>query len=223
MHTRFSLLLSVLLLGSTACEPEGQDSQVEAELDAVADPFAEAAIALEDIPVPPAPAELDELDEAPAWQGPTDVSATLVDGNALAWTGWTSEEYPPLTCGSGQVARGFQCNGSYCDNIRMDCAAGVAGTTYGSKYWTGYFSEESTSYRYCGRGGWVSGIACNGSYCDNISLQCTNTNRGHYNCTWSGWFSEEDPAFVAPTGQYIKGVQCGGSYCDNKRYYYCSM
>lgn len=171
--------------------------------------------------------EADETDgdlgnAAPDQLPPPEEAAIDADRLEL-WTGWTSEEYPPLTCNTGSVTRGVDCSGGNCDNVSLDCVSpGYA--TFGARSWTSYFSEENTSYRYCPAQSWLTGIACKGGECDNITLECTQiTDRTPSSCTWSGYFSEEDPPFVAPTGKYIRGVQCNGGRCDNKRYYHCSM
>lgn len=71
---------------------------------------------------------------------------------------------------------------------------------------------------------WMTGISCNGSYCDNISLLCSQMSGSSTgSCSWSGWYSEEQGPFYAPWGYFIKGVQCSGRYCDNKRYRYCQL
>ncbi|MGH8442724.1 MAG: hypothetical protein ACRETF_07475 [Nevskiaceae bacterium] len=86
-------------------------------------------------------------------------------------------------------------------------------------YWSNYFSEEDSGlgtvtsegwYRYDGdnyevchrtnTAGVVTGIACTGRYCDNISIECgrpvkykagaTHSAR-LTNCGWPGWYSEE--------------------------------
>ncbi|PRQ09678.1 hypothetical protein [Enhygromyxa salina] len=143
------------------------------------------------------------------------------------WIGYTSEEYPSLICPNSNAVRGFDCTGSYCDNVSPYCEQ-VGGTSVGSSYWTSYFSEEGSGYDdegHCwGNDEWMTGVDCSGSYCDDLSLRCTKflgSNTG--NCYWSGWYSEEQSAFMAATGHYIKGMECGGSYCDNKRYRYCKM
>jgi hypothetical protein len=137
------------------------------------------------------------------------------------WTAFTSEEYPPITCDSSSLVSGVQCTGSNCDNIRFLCTptAGVRGTSY----WTSYFSEEGTNWRYCNAGSWVTGIACNGDDCDNISLQCSYmSNISQRNCYWTGWMSEENGGYLYfGTNYFINGVQCDGDDCDNKRYYVC--
>ncbi|KIG19276.1 hypothetical protein DB30_03832 [Enhygromyxa salina] len=141
------------------------------------------------------------------------------------WIGYTSEEYPSLMCPNHYAVRGFDCDGSYCDNVSPYCEE-VGGTQIGSSYWTDYFSEEGSGYEnegHCwGSNEWMTGVDCTGSYCDNLSLRCTafpGSKTG--NCYWSGWYSEEQSAFMAGNGYYIKGMECNGSYCDNKRYRYC--
>ncbi|MEX1365341.1 MAG: hypothetical protein AB1Z98_19590 [Nannocystaceae bacterium] len=44
-------------------------------------------------------------------------------------------------------------------------------------------------------------------------------------CSWSGYYSEEDPWFAYGVGanRFITGVRCSGSYCDDKSYYVCSL
>lgn len=141
---------------------------------------------------------------------------------AKVWTGWTSEEMPPLECTSGRLVSGVECNGSNCDNVRLDCYP-VSGT-FGYGSWSTYFSEESPNTRYCGTNAWMTGIACRGSYCDMLSIECTElTGRTVGSCAWSGYFSEEHGPFQAPAGHYIRGIECNGAYCDNKRYYYCRL
>ena len=85
--------------------------------------------------------------------------------------------------------------------------------------WTSYFSEEHDEYKTWQSAGWypwsdehyrvchntttaglVSGNKCKGSYCDNISIECTQpvkyTGSTGYgvnvtNCGWTAWQSEE--------------------------------
>jgi hypothetical protein len=145
------------------------------------------------------------------------------DLSPTAWSGWVSEELPNLECSSGNLIRGGECSGSYCDNIRVDCS-GVAGS-FGNAYWTTFFSDEGASnYRKCGPKHWVTGIDCSGSWCDNLSLECTEvTNRDVGSCKWSPWYSEENGAFQAPSGYYVRGIACSGNFCDNLQYYYCEL
>jgi hypothetical protein len=121
-----------------------------------------------------------------------------------------------------------------------------------NRYWTGYFSEEHDQYSTWYSGGWypwdnenyevcygwdttpglVTGIDCSGSYCDNIRLECTQIVQlvygvpywlGVTNCSWSGWYSEEQGSVDFGWNRFITGVECQGSYCDNKRFYVCSL
>jgi hypothetical protein len=140
---------------------------------------------------------------------------------SIGWTAYTSEEYAPIVCDSGSLMNQVQCQGSNCDNIRAYCQP--SGGTVAASYWTSYFSEEGTDYRYCNAGYWVTGISCTGDYCDNISLQCTRINGiSAINCYWTGWMSEEGGGVLAFGYKYYpRGVQCDGDYCDNKRFYVC--
>jgi hypothetical protein len=155
-----------------------------------------------------------------------DEDAVEDDDEFRAWTGYTSEENPPLICQNRNAVRGIDCMGDYCDNISLDCR--FTGRLAGEHSWLPYFSEEGSSTAdegHCiGDNTWMTGIVCRGSYCDDISMRCSvliGSSTG--TCTWSAWYSEEQGPFTAPSGRYIKGMECDGSYCDNKRYYYCWM
>jgi hypothetical protein len=143
-----------------------------------------------------------------------------------AWTGYTSEEYPPLSCPDQHAVRGAHCTGGYCDNIALYCS--YTGRYAEDPTWMPYFSEEgsgTTDEGHClDNDRWLTGISCNGGYCDNLSLLCARVpGSSTGGCTWSGWYSEEDGPFVAPVGYYVKGIECDGGYCDNLRYRYCWM
>lgn len=139
------------------------------------------------------------------------------------WTPYTSEETPPISCEGSSLAGQFGCSGDYCDNVRLYCTP----TPHlgESSYWTDYFSEErdNGNYRYCSPSHWLIGVACTGSYCDNLSLQCRyfpTATAG--DCFWTGWVSEEGGGTLQlPAGYYLRGMQCSGDYCDNKRFYAC--
>jgi hypothetical protein len=142
------------------------------------------------------------------------------------WTPYTSEEFPALTCPNGQAVRGADCAGHFCDDVALYCTS--TGWTTGASVWLPYFSEEGN-----GAGDeshcldddmWMTGLDCKGGFCDNISMQCTQmlgSSAGA--CVWSGWYSEEQAPFYAPTDFYIKGIECAGPFCDTKRYHYCHM
>lgn len=170
---------------------------------------------------------------------------------AAGWTDWVSEEggSPAAVCGIWEAARGFDCRGDYCDDVRLYCDSLPFGISVGSYSFTPFFSEEdlgSTSWslegwygtdndysEVCyahGAAGILTGIRCSGSYCDNISLECAIPRTffegvwepvEYASCYWTGEYSEEDPPFYSPYGQFITGVECIGAYCNNKSYYVC--
>lgn len=121
-----------------------------------------------------------------------------------------------------------------------------------SDYWTGYFSEEDSGYGTAYSHGWypydgdnyevchktwssggiVNGIRCKGRYCDNIAIECGRPVKYKnglvypatmHNCSWSGWYSEEQGSHDFGWNRYITGVECSGRYCDNKRFFVCSL
>jgi hypothetical protein len=153
-------------------------------------------------------------------QNGADISSTQ-QAVYSGWTAYTSEEYPPILCDSGAMPNSVQCSGSRCDNTRFYCQP--TGGSAGASYWTDYFSEESTNYRFCNAGYWATGLSCNGSYCDNNPLQCTYISGvSAQNCYWTGWVSEEGGGNLAFGYHYYpRGMQCSGGSCDNKRFYVC--
>jgi len=153
------------------------------------------------------------------------VTEELGQSEAKVWTGFTSEEYPPLQCDSNSLINGVECSGSYCDNIRVNCTN--VGVTHGYSSFTSTFSEEGAPYlnwRECGANEWVTGIACYGSNCDNVSLECTYIpNRTVGDCYYSQYISDGTQRFDAPAGAYIRGAACRGSRCDDMKFLYCYM
>ena len=137
------------------------------------------------------------------------------------WTSETSDGLSPVSCDSGNAMSAFHCKGEYCDNLQGYCQS--LGTYSTTSYWTSYFSEERTNYRYCGYGDFVTGVACTGGYCDNVSLQCSHLNGKTWgSCYWSGFISEEGSGSIYfPPGYYIAGAKCTGDSCDNMAFYYC--
>lgn len=141
-----------------------------------------------------------------------------------SWSPLTSEEYPPLTASNGRLISAMYCGGGYCDNVYLGYEN--VGVSYGSNSWTSYFSEEGSpnqNYRTCQGNSYMTGISCQGGYCDNISLQCTTiTNRSRStDCYWTAYFSEEAGYNYLRNGYYAVGVRCRGSYCDDKSIYAC--
>jgi hypothetical protein len=148
------------------------------------------------------------------------------------FTPYFSEEDPAGLCSSTRLMHGFECEGSYCDDLRMDCTA-MSGVQ-GESSWSDYFSEEGSypaDAHVCSPGEWVTGMDCNGSYCDNVAVRCTEVRRASDNrlstatgCSWSEGRSEEDPAWSAgASNRFVRGVRCDGSNCDNMSFYVCTL
>jgi hypothetical protein len=185
-------------------------------------------------------------------------SSTATATEALYWTPWVSEENggPPSICKTwNEAAVGFGASGSYSDNIRLLCRTLPYGISLkpSTDYWSNFFSEEddgigSVVYPLCMTGhfcrsfsidenlhfcnggrGLVSGIRCNGRYCDNISLECTlpyypnGTDVWFSNCSWTSLYSEEEGSVNFGSNRYITAVECHGSYCDNMSFNVCSL
>jgi hypothetical protein len=138
------------------------------------------------------------------------------------WSGFTSEEYPPLTAANGQLISAMRCRGSYCDDVYLGYEI-VPGVNHASNYWTPYFSEEAPNSQICsGPNNFMTGISCKGSYCDNVSLQCTSVSgKTKTTCKWMPWFSEEAEYSYLEPGYYASGLACRGRYCDDKSILAC--
>jgi len=186
---------------------------LEADLDADLDEQAS-----EDLTSTPDDAEprpgVDAIDDFTAESDPT----------AFGWMGWHSEETPGAsTCPANQVVTGFDCSGSYCDNVRLECH-NYGGTVSGGS-WSPWFEHNGKISHSCPWGQQMTGVDCWGDNCDNISIRCsTSSSLATDRCTWSAWYSEENPsAFVVPVGSAIRGVWCSGARCDNKRFLECEI
>lgn len=175
---------------------------------------------------------------------------------AVSWDDWVSEENggPWSMCGPGdQAVSGFDCSGSNCDNVRVQCQTMPDDITVWNYNFSDWYSEENSgigtwvsegwyqyddSYshvcNYSGESGIMTGIHCDGSYCDDIQIECATPRRydggvwevvDMIECSWTGWYSEEQPSLTFATGanRFISGIRCNGSYCDNKSYYVCSL
>jgi hypothetical protein len=107
--------------------------------------------------------------------------------------------------------------------VTLSCPSGL---TEAPPYWTSFQSEEHGGpATTCD--GWtgnheptlraIDGVACSGSYCDNVSVRCPGTIRAPITGApfWTAFFSEEQPARFCPAGSYVTGLRCSGSNCDN--------
>jgi hypothetical protein len=151
------------------------------------------------------------------------------------WSGVVSEEYPPITCDIGHLPVGASCSGSYCDNFQFLCGhmlrfVGTPGYEATQREWKGFISEEIPSYYTdCGNDAVITGLACKGKYCDNVSVECSTLKnyRPSSRCGMVGPFSEEQRgiSFISSAGRarYPRMLFCTGSYCDNKYFYVCEL
>lgn len=179
-------------------------------------------------PIEPTPRE--------EYVGPQDRIGDLAaesDPQAFTFLPPHSEETPGASqCPADQVVTGFECTGSYCDNVSIECHDyGTNVASFGQ--WSMWFEHEHgaipggpgtvKSSHVCPSGTKITGIDCWGNYCDNISIECTSApGLGNSRCQWTGWFSEENPGpFLAASGDAIQGIWCSGTHCDNKRFLVC--
>ncbi len=77
---------------------------------------------------------------------------------------------------NGNPVTGMHCSGRYCDNIRLEYTVGAAVSTAQCQM-APYISEEKKrgigNIFVCpGEDRFVAGMACQGNYCDNVSLFC---------------------------------------------------
>ena|SRR5882672_5059073 len=82
-------------------------------------------------------------------------------------------------------------------------------------YVTGAVSEEDPPAT-CDIGDAVYAATCYGSYCDNTSLYCAETNYPVSRRYWTSNFSEEGTNYrYCGYNEIMTGISCSGSYCDN--------
>lgn len=139
-------------------------------------------------------------------------------------------ENTPKTCPLGSLLEGFECRGDYCDEIRLMCGDRKFETT--NREWLEKFFSEEQGAAAGGYGGhigrcdgFITGVSCKGSYCDNIALECSSLKDVWYHpnhCYWSDWVSEETRHGIKFTHPPT-AMECRGSYCDDKRFYLCPL
>lgn len=205
-------LSAVAFLGLAACDMEEEGSPEELGL----------------VEIDGEDTELVEPDEGEEYRGASERAVTDLklddDPMAFSFLNWHSEETPGSSqCPAGQVVTGFDCSGSYCDNVRLECHAYPGASVAGSGPWSAWFEHNGKSSHVCPSGTKVTGIDCWGSYCDNIAIECTSApGLATARCAWTGWYSEENPSpFYANVGDAIQGIWCSGTHCDNKRFLVC--
>jgi hypothetical protein len=135
-----------------------------------------------------------------------------------------SDETPPAVCDSGAFLMSIRCTEDYCDDKQITCHRPFADAVLGRAQWTSFFSEEQQSNT-CPSSFAIAGLACNGRFCDRMSLYCVEiTNKTFTKCTTTAFVSEEPPneisVFENPNsdkaGQVFvaTGLSSRGSYCD---------
>lgn len=145
-------------------------------------------------------------------------ASNVAFAECLPWSYQVSEENGYYQCPPGYAIAGMKCSGRYCDNKFLQCCSYYHQVDAQAIFdWSPWFSEEKPGYATAQ--GFVAGIACHGSYCDDIRLLymrsplVRNTNQ----CYQLGPMSEEHFNNVrncAP-GYLVSGATCSGSYCDN--------
>ncbi len=144
-----------------------------------------------------------------------------------SWTDWISEEdgqglRDGAHCSGGQVAIGFDCDGPFCDNVRLYCDD-FEGPIGDEQPWSRWFEDGGIRDQSCPDGSWLTGVRCRGGNCDDISIRCRASSVAWADCAWTNnWHSEEDPPFITESSRYLVGIRCNGRHCDNKQYRYCS-
>merc|ERR1719189_644596 len=77
-----------------------------------------------------------------------------------------------MNLGPSVLVQQIACDGSFCDDLRLQCGALKDNYRLGAQTSkTGFFSEEQGAMS-CPQGFYVYAIACQGSYCDDINLYC---------------------------------------------------
>ncbi len=221
-----ALVLALPLAGPMGCDAE-DDPEVQAEAQAVAD----------DVPDDLIDAVVDVPEHGDGLVGDVERPLELTaqnDPQAFSFRSWHSEETPgDSECPVGQVVTGFDCSGRFCDRVRIECHNYGGSVPSASNAFSGWFevgpppgfAGNPKRMHICASNEKMTGIDCRGSYCDDISIECSPTSGlGTSRCGWSNWFSDEDPTpFLAPTGTAIQGVWCSGTHCDDKRFLVCEI
>jgi hypothetical protein len=143
----------------------------------------------------------------------------------------TSEEKPPIVCNGGDLMSGVHCQDSFCDLIKLTCRRTSAAPTYyqsdSAQAWQAYIPNDHGNQSVCPNSEFLTGIACQGGWCAQVSAYCTTLTgktRNEALCLWSGWVSEENGGQLTfPEGYYAAGVGCDRAWCDNLQFYMCPV
>ncbi len=141
------------------------------------------------------------------------------------WTDWISEEDGQCSncgaiCPPGKVAVGVDCRGDFCDDVRLRCDffPGLLPEHPDNWDWTAWIGRDRRR-EWCPDGSWLTGVKCEGDYCDNVSIRCSRSTVGQWSAPSGGFYSEETGPFLAPDGTFVTGIYCRGQHCDEKFYY----
>lgn len=164
--------------------------------------------------------------------------------HAYFWTlRTTSEGDRPLTCPQNHLVTGIRCLNGHCGDIRLECSGNDAVVSEHKtvfREWKAHISEEKPNVATCrieepykyegsqnGFFGVITGIACKGKNCDDLSLECAgilDNGPSMDSCYWTDWVSEEDGGtLLFPEGDFAVNMQCRGNYCDDKRFLLCGL
>lgn len=101
------------------------------------------------------------------------------------WSAWFSEEGASQGRNRQSTDIGFvsgmACRGRYCDEVRLNFMLSAQARNAGQCMWTERFSEETGGGRsnamQCPGEHFVSGVECDGPWCDNLRLYCCRLER----------------------------------------------
>jgi hypothetical protein len=153
---------------------------------------------------------------------------------------WTSEERGPINCTTGKLITDVYCKGRYCDDIGLSCSQSLQLGNIVEQYWTTQSVSEENGFIGCApidherenNTRFLTGFKCQGSYCDNIQVQCTKYARPDgtrivgKDCATTRFFSEEQghQSFQQDgTGFYPVAMRCRGAYCDDVSFDVCRL
>ncbi|CAB9498231.1 expressed unknown protein [Seminavis robusta] len=148
-----------------------------------------------------------------------------------------TEEYREETLNSTQFAG---------DGGLRKSAANARKVPYGERklqlsHWSGWVSDgwggadcPNSTAREADQWYFANGMACRGSWCDDVQLGCTMRFTGRPKCTatagcnythlmgwqqavyYTNWMSEEGPGTLGcPNGHFVTEVFCSGDFCDD--------
>jgi hypothetical protein len=133
------------------------------------------------------------------------------------------------------------------DDIQLQCSTnfddhvGITDRATVNNYWTGFASEEHGQVvrrelidprrpgfqsnirniygRVCGEREFVTGIACDGNYCDNVSVRCTQIAGRRYRGNAQGWTDYQTDGTVDLGGddRAVAGFACKNRLCLQKQ------